>query len=134
MIEVLANEWFMNNFYLFICHNHQLLKQLWSLPQMNQTHLMEATLDNKLFSRSMMRLKEQTGWNFFSATDLLRESASHRDTLLFPQVIQAWEFTRKYITNSDRLNWDSEAECRAMMRDVLAAAEDCCIGSIGNFD
>ena len=29
IIEVLANELFLNNFYLFISHNQQLLKQLW---------------------------------------------------------------------------------------------------------
>ena len=49
--------------------------------------------------------------------------------LLFPRVIQTWKFIRRYVFDSDRLNWGTKAACRATMRDVLAAAEDCSIGT-----
>ena len=47
---------------------------------------------------------------------------------MYPKVIQTWEFIRKYVSESDKLNWSTEPACRASMREVLAAAEDCEIG------
>ena len=44
-------------------------------------------------------------------------------------MVQAWDFLRKYVTDSERLNWDSEAACRASTRDIYEAAEDCGISS-----
>ena len=61
------------------------------LPQSNQTRLVESVLDNTLRQRTMMAIKERTKKNFFPATQLLEEAAKHRDTLLYPRVIQTWE-------------------------------------------
>jgi hypothetical protein len=44
-------------------------------------------------------------------------------------VIQTWEFIRRYMSESDKLNWRTEPACRASMREVLAAVEDCEIGT-----
>ena len=99
------------------------------LPQTIQTHLMEANLDTTLHQRVMMGLKERMGRNFFKATEILAEAAKHRDTLLFPRVIQTWEFIRRYLSDSNRLNWGTEPACRASIQDVQAAVEDCGIGT-----
>ena len=40
-------------------------------------------------------MKERMKKNFFSAVQLLDELAKHRDTLMYPRVIQTWEFIRK---------------------------------------
>ena len=77
----------------------------------------------------MMAIKERTKKNFFPANQLLEETAKHRDTLLYPSVVQTWELIRRYISESDKLNWGTEPERRALMREVLAAAEDCEIGT-----
>ena len=53
----------------------------------------------------MTGLKEHTGKNFFKASEILAKAAKHRDTLLFPRVIQTWEFIRRFVSESDRLNW-----------------------------
>ena len=90
------------------------------LSQTNQTRLIEAILDNTLHQRTMIGLKERTGKNFFKASEIVAEAAKHRDTLLFPRVIQPWEFIRRFVSDSDRLNWGTEPACRASMRDVQA--------------
>ena len=73
---------------------------------------------------------QRTKRSFFLATQLLDKAAKHRDTLMYPKVIQTWEFIRKYVSESDELNWSTELACRASMREVLAAAaEDCDIGT-----
>ena len=77
----------------------------------------------------MMALKERTKKFFFPATQLLEEAAKHWDTLMYPKVIQTCEFIRKYMSQSDKLNWSTEPSCRASMRVVLAVAEDWDIGS-----
>ena len=60
------------------------------IPQTNQTRLMEATLDHTLFSRGMMKLREQYPQrNFFIAPDILRVAGKQRDPLLYPRVVQA---------------------------------------------
>ena len=76
-----------------------------------------------------MAIKERMKKNFFPATQLLEEAAQNQDTLLYPRVIQTWEFIRRYVSESDKLNWGTEPACRASMREVLAAAEDCKIGT-----
>ena len=40
-------------------------------------------------------------------------------------MVQAWDFLRKYVADSERLNWDTEAACRASTREIYEAAEDC---------
>ena len=50
------------------------------------------------------------------ATQLLEEAVKHRDTLMYPRVIQTWEFIRRYMSESDKLNWSTEPACRASMR------------------
>ena len=40
-------------------------------------------------------------------------------------MIEAWDFLRKYVSESDRLDWGTEAACRATMRDIQFAAKDC---------
>ena len=76
-----------------------------AFPQTNQTRLMEAILDSTLYSRSMMKVKEQQPLrNFFGATDILNKSGKQRDPQLYPQVVQAWDFPQKYVSKSDRLN------------------------------
>ena len=65
------------------------------LPQSNQTRLIESVLDDTLRQRTMMAIKKRTKNNFFPATQLLEEAAKHRDTLLYPRVIQTWEFIRR---------------------------------------
>ena len=100
------------------------------IPQTNQTRLMEAVLDQTLFSRGMMKLREQYPQrNFFSAPDILRAAGKQRDPLLYPRVVQAWDFLRKYVSQSDRLDWGTEAACRATMRDIQIAVEDCGIAA-----
>ena len=44
---------------------------------------------------------------------------------MYPKIVQTWEFIRRYLSESDKLNWGKEPACRATMRKVLAAAEDC---------
>ena len=44
-------------------------------------------------------------------------------------MVQAWDFLRKYVTDSGKLNWDTEASCRASTREIYNAAEDCGISS-----
>ena len=39
-------------------------------------------------------------------------------------MVQTCDFLRKYVAESERLNWDTEAACRASMREVYKAAED----------
>ena len=82
------------------------------LPQSNQKRLVEPVLDDTLCQRTMMALKERTKKNFFPATQLLEEAAKHRDTLMYPKVIQTWEFIRKYVSESDKLNWSTEPACK----------------------
>ena len=104
-----------------------------AIPQTNQTRLMEAILDNTLYSRSMMKLREREPLrNFFGAMAILKEAGAQRDPQLYPPVVQAWDFLKKFMSESDRLNWGTEAACRASMRDVHAAAEDCGIGTAIN--
>ena len=71
-----------------------------------------------------MALKERTKTFFSPATQLLEEAAKHRDTLMYPRVIQTWESIRKYVSESDNLIWSTEPAYRASMREVLAAAEN----------
>ena len=104
-----------------------------AIPQTNQTRLMEAILDNTLYSRSMMKLREQEPLrNFFGAMAILKETGAQRDPQLYPRVVQAWDFLQKYVSDSDRLDWGTEAVCRASMRDIHAPAEDCGIGTAIN--
>ena len=101
-----------------------------AVPQTNQTRLMEAILDQTLFSRGMMKLREQhPKQNFFSAPDILEAAGTQRDPQLYPRVVQAWDFLRKYVSESDRLDWGTEAACRATMKDIQSAAEDCGIAA-----
>jgi hypothetical protein len=95
------------------------------LPQSNQTLLFESVSDETLRQRTLMALKERTKKNFFPAAQLLDEASKHRDTLMYPKIVQTWEFIRRYVSESDKLNWGTEPACRATMREVLAAAEDC---------
>ena len=74
------------------------------LLQSNQTRLVESVLDSTLQQRTMMAIKERTKKNFVTAPQLLEEAAKHRDTLLYPRVIQTWEFIRRYVSESDKLN------------------------------
>ena len=72
----------------------------------------------------MMKLREQEPLrNFFAAMDILNESGKQRDPQLYLRMVQAWDFLQKYESKSDRLNWDTEAGCRAFMRYVHAAAQ-----------
>ena len=67
-----------------------------AIPQTNQTRLMEAILDNTLYSRSMMKLREQEPLrNFFGAMAILKETGAQRDPQLYPRVVQAWDFLQK---------------------------------------
>ena len=112
-----ANEWFVAT-------------RMSAFPQTNQTRLMEAILDGTLLTRSVMKLKErQPLRNFFSASDILSEATYQRDPKLYPRVVQAWDFLRKCVSESERLNWNTEAACRATIRDVHDAAVDCGIGT-----
>ena len=78
-----------------------------SYPQTNQTRLMGTVLDNTLLTRSLMKLKEGRPLrSFFSASEILTEASEQRDPQLYPRVVQAWDFLRKYVTDSERLNWD----------------------------
>ena len=48
---------------------------------------------------------------------------------MYPKVVQTLEFIRRYVSESDKLNRGTETACRATMREVLAAVEDCEIGT-----
>ena len=77
-----------------------------------------------------MKLKEgRPQRNFFSASEILTEASEQRDPQLYPRLVQLWDFLRKYVTDSERLNWDTEAACRASTREINEAAEDCGISS-----
>ena len=91
---------------------------------------MGTVLDSILLNRSLMKLKEgRPQLSFFLAAEILVEASEQRDPQLYPRVVQAWDFLRKYVTDSERLNWDSEAACRASTREIYEAAEDCGISS-----
>ena len=98
--------------------------------QTQQTRLMESVLDHTLFSRTMMELHEiHPERYFYDATEILEMADGQRDTGHYPRVVQTWEFLRKYVTESGRLDWSTEPARRATMRDVKAAAEDCGISN-----
>ena len=83
-------------------------------------------MDSTLLSRSLMKIKERRPqMSFFSASKILVVASKQRDPQLYPQVIQAWDFLRKYVADSGKLNWDTEAACRASTREICDAAEDC---------
>ena len=48
---------------------------------------------------------------------------------MYLNVVQTWEFIRRYVSESDKLSWGTKPAHRAMMREVLVAAEDCEIGT-----
>ena len=52
-----------------------------------------------------------------------------RDPQLYQWVVEAWDFLRKYVSEFDRLDWGTEAVCRATMRDIQFAAKDCGIAA-----
>ena len=99
-------------------------------PHTNQTRLMGTVLESTLLNRSLIKLNEgRPQMSFFSAAEILAEALEQREPQLYPQVVQAWDFLRKYVTDSGRLNWDTEAACRASTREIYEAAEDCGISS-----
>ena len=100
------------------------------LPLTTQTRLMGKVLNPTLLHRSLVKLKEDypdTG--FFSTSAILSIAATQRDPQLYPRVVQAWEFLRKYVSDSGNLNWGSESACRATTREICDAAEDCGIST-----
>ena len=99
-----------------------------AFPETNQTQLMKSILDDTLYSRAMMKLREQHPChNFFGALLILNTAERERDPLLYQQEVQAWDFLQKYIAESGKLDTSTEAASRASMRDVQTAAKDCCI-------
>ena len=92
---------------------------------------MGVILDDTLYSRSMMKLQEQQPMhNFFRAMAILIAADLKRDPQLYPRVVQAWDFLRKYLADSWRLDWGTKVICRASMGDGQWAAEDCGIRSV----
>ena len=72
-----------------------------------------------------MKLREREPIrNFFGAMTVLTEADTQRDPQLYPRIVQAWNFLKKYMANSRRFDWGTKAACRASMRDVQSAAED----------
>ena len=63
--------------------------------------------------------------NWFAATEILRVAVDHREDMRNPKAIQTWLFLRKYVAESDKLDWVSEPECRATTRDIAVAADAC---------
>ena len=107
-------------------------------------------IDSSVF-RLQSTHREQAGMAKRAVLDRIAECESLQDQLRvfkgvwwghiasFPQYdcydeapahwAETWEFIRKYVSQSDKLNWSTEPACRASMREVLAAAEDWDIGS-----
>ena len=80
-----------------------------------------------------MELREEhPQQNFFRGPEILEIPGTQRDTKHHPRVVQAWDFLRKFVSDSDRLDWSSEAARRATMRDVESAAEDCGVSTALN--
>ena len=91
---------------------------------------MGKVLNPTLLHRSLGKLKEEhLNVAFFLAPAILDMAATQRDPQLYPRVVQAWEFLRKYVSDSGRLNWSSEPACRATTREICDAAEDCGIST-----
>ena len=87
-------------------------------------------LNPTLQHRSLMKLKENhPDASFFHATEILSTATLQRDPQLYPRVVQAWEFLRKYVSDSGKLNWDTEPACRATTREICDAADDCRIST-----
>ena len=96
----------------------------------NQTRLMGKILNSTLLHRSLMKLQENNpDTSFFPAAVILSTATLLRDPQLYPRVVQAWEFLRKYVSDSGKLNWDTEPACRATTREIWDAADDCGIST-----
>ena len=66
---------------------------------------MGTVLDSILLNRSLMKLKEgRPQLSFFLAAEILVEASEQRNPQLYPRVVQAWDFLRKYVADSGKLN------------------------------